>query len=150
MHWKYLRAVLRHKWFVFLAGLGKVPIWRLVIHDWTKFSPTEWGPYARAFYGPKNQKTGKPDGRPDFDRAWLHHQKFNLHHWQYWVLMEDSGKVHCMPMPSPYREEMIADWRGANRAYGDTPLLAWYANTKEARKLHPDTQAWVERELGAA
>lgn len=150
MHWRYLRAVLRHKWFVLLAGLGKVPLWRLIIHDWSKFTPAEWGPYANAFYGSGGGKTGKPQGDTAFDRAWLHHQKFNAHHWQYWYLMEDSGKRYCLPMPSPYREEMVADWRGANRAYGDLTLSDWYRKTKGARELHPETRAWVERELGVA
>lgn len=149
MHWRYLCAVLRHKRFVFGEGrkLG-LGIWQLLIHDWSKFTPRMWGPYARAFYGPKNQKTGKPDGRPDFDAAWLWHQRVELHHWQYYILHEDSGKVHCLPMPHRYRLEMLADWRGANRAYGDTPLIRWYQKTKAARLLHPETLAWVEAQLG--
>lgn len=149
MHWKYLKSVLRHKRFVYEEGrkLG-LSVWRCLIHDWQKFLPVEWLPYARAFYGPKNQATGKPDGRPDFDHAWLHHQKFGPHHWQYWVLMEDSGKVHCLPMPDVYRRELLADWRGANRAYGDQPLTTWYLKTAEARKLHPETRDWIEAQLG--
>jgi hypothetical protein len=148
MHWKYLKAVLRHKKFVLLAGWGSVPLWRLLIHDWSKFTPTEWFPYARAFYGSGGGKTGKPQGDPAFDRAWLHHQKFNLHHWQYWIMHEDSGKVFCLPMPMIYLAEMVADWRGANRAYGDTPLLEWYEKTKAGRMLHPETRALVEERLG--
>jgi hypothetical protein len=123
MYWQYLRAVLRHKWFVFLAGLGRVPLWRLLIHDWSKFTPAEWPQYARSFYGPQPRSQQVKD---DFDRAWLHHQKFNLHHWQYWVMHEDSGKVFCLPMPGVYREEMLADWRGAGRAYGNADTAAWY------------------------
>lgn len=148
MHWKYFRAVMRHKWFVLCDGLGTVPLWRLLIHDWSKFSPTEWAPYAQAFYGSGGGKTGKPSGNAAFDRAWLHHQKSNLHHWQYWIMHEDSGKVFCLPMPEVYRREMVADWRGANRAYGDTPLLQWYRNTAHARMLHPETKLLVERDLG--
>lgn len=51
-HLQYLRYILRHKWFVFVAG-WKVgaPLWRLVIHDWSKFTPAEWTPYVRKFYG---------------------------------------------------------------------------------------------------
>jgi hypothetical protein len=149
MHWLYLKAVLRHKRFVYEEGrkLG-LSIWQCLIHDWSKFTPRMWGPYARAFYGPKNQKTGKPDGRPDFDAAWLFHQHIERHHWQHYVLMEDSGKVHCLPMPEKYRREMLADWRGANRAYGDTPLIDWYLKTLAARKLHPETQIWIEQQLG--
>jgi hypothetical protein len=51
-HWQYLRYVLRHKWYVFLAcrQLG-VPLIQSVIHDWSKFLPCEWFPYVRYFYG---------------------------------------------------------------------------------------------------
>ena len=53
-HLRYLSYVLRHKWFVLQAGLlQKAPLWRLVIHDWSKFLPAEWGPYVANFYGPE-------------------------------------------------------------------------------------------------
>ena len=51
-HLSYARYVLRHKWFVFQAcrTLG-VPFWQAVVHDWSKFLPSEWVPYVRFFYG---------------------------------------------------------------------------------------------------
>jgi hypothetical protein len=51
-HWKYLKYVVRHKWYVFLAcrQLG-VPLWQSIIHDWTKLLPCEWFPYVQFFYG---------------------------------------------------------------------------------------------------
>ena len=51
-HWQYLSYVIRHKWFVLLAGLSlRVPLWQLIVHDWSKFLPCEWFPYVRFFYG---------------------------------------------------------------------------------------------------
>lgn len=51
-HWHYLKYIVRHKWFVLLAGLQTgAPLWRLLIHDWSKFLPSEWIPYATFFYG---------------------------------------------------------------------------------------------------
>lgn len=51
-HLRYLRYVLAHKWFVFIAGLRTgAPLWRLVIHDWSKLTPREWGAYVASFYG---------------------------------------------------------------------------------------------------
>jgi hypothetical protein len=50
-HLRYLTYVLRHKWFVLVAGLRVgVPVWRLLAHDLSKFSPAEWGPYVANFY----------------------------------------------------------------------------------------------------
>lgn len=51
-HWRYLKYVIRHKWFVLLAGLTLgVPLRQLLVHDWSKFLPCEWFPYASFFYG---------------------------------------------------------------------------------------------------
>lgn len=45
---KYL---LKHKWHVFKAGLKlNVPLWRLVVHDWSKLTPIEWISYAAYFF----------------------------------------------------------------------------------------------------
>lgn len=100
-HWLYLKYLLRHKYFVFLAGLATgAPLWRLLVHDWSKFLPAEWFPYVEYFYGSKyeDSKTyndiadAKQVRQEAFDRAWLHHQRMNPHHWQYWVLMDDNPK----------------------------------------------------------
>lgn len=53
-HPRYASYVARHKWFVFRAGrITGAPLWRLLIHDWPKLTPAEWGPYVRSFYGPQ-------------------------------------------------------------------------------------------------
>lgn len=89
-HLNYGKYVLRHKWYVFLACLRFGLLWRGIKHDWTKFLPVEWTPYARTFYAPDGSKQYKPD--PLFDHAWNHHQKANSHHWQYWLLSPDKPR----------------------------------------------------------
>ena len=83
-HWKYLIYVLRHKWFVLQAGrkLG-VPLLTLLLHDWDKFLPDEWLPYACTFYAPNGSSQYKES--VGFARAWMLHQHRNRHHWQYWL-----------------------------------------------------------------
>lgn len=110
-HLKYLRYVLRHKWFVFIACYHcDVSLWRALIHDWSKFLPCEWFAYVNTFYG-EHPKWGEVSSgqkfagypyeltsdywKPKFDKAWNHHQKFNKHHWQYWLRVDsDIGKMH--------------------------------------------------------
>lgn len=89
-HIAYLKYVIRHKWYVFLACLRFGLFWRGIKHDWTKFLLSEWMPYARTFYAPDGSGQYKPD--PLFDRAWNHHQKANSHHWQYWLLSPDKAR----------------------------------------------------------
>lgn len=89
-HWQYLKYVLRHKWFVLVAGIKiGVPIHLLILHDMSKFRPFEWFAYARTFHAPDGTGQYKLDGT-GFDVAWLHHQNHNKHHWQYWLLSEDN------------------------------------------------------------
>lgn len=135
-HWSYFKYVIRHKWFVFLAGLMvKAPIWRLIIHDWTKFLPSEWFPYAYTFYDSDGKS--RYTENPDFNRAWNFHQKRNKHHWQYWLLNHDDGRTTPIAMPEKYMLEMLADWMGAGRAInGRWEVKEWYLNNRNKIQLH--------------
>lgn len=153
-HFRYFSYVMRHKWFVFLAcrRLG-VPLWQSIIHDWTKFLPSEWISYVRAFYNPDGSKrdTRTDSGTLDsskvadeFSRAWLHHQKSNPHHWQYWVLINDEDGISALRMPTEYVYEMVADWDGAGRAItGKSDPTSWYNRNGEKMIMHNETRATV-------
>ena len=153
-HLKYLRYVLRHKWFVWQEGrkLG-LGWWQLFIHDWHKFLPSEWTPYVKSFYGGWKYSKRPPEVVEDFNKAWLHHIHFGLHHWQHWLLVfdDDSNDLLPLPMPRRYMVEMLADWRGASRAItGEDNTKEWYLKRRErfTRVIHPATRKWIEDELG--
>jgi hypothetical protein len=168
-HVQYLRYVLRHKWFVFLAGLELgVPLWQLIVHDYTKFLPCEWFAYAAYFYGGPHRplaemthyekthywdiawRRSKEGVQAAFDIAWNHHQKANPHHWQYWVLLMDDGGIVTLPMPDRFLREMVADWQGVGRALGKPDTRAWYEANKGKMQLAPLSRARVEGLLGVA
>jgi hypothetical protein len=153
-HLRYASYVARHKWFVFLAGRKTgAPLWRLVIHDWSKLLPSEWFPYTMKFYG--NWGTAESLDDADriqvavnraFDMAWLRHQHRNPHHWQHWVLREDDGDTQALRMPDVFVREMVADWMGAGRARaGQWESGKWYDANAHRIVLHPDVRALVER-----
>jgi len=161
-HFKYLKYIIRHKWFVFqeCCKLG-IPFTGM-IHDFSKIYPSEWFPYANYFYGfkmtldewiyrnPANIPLKYVDTwiEMDFDFAWLKHQNRNKHHWQWWVLQKDSGKRKAMPMNKRYRKEMLADWRGASRAItGKDETKNWYLKNKDKMILHENTREWIEKQL---
>ncbi len=178
-HLRYIKYVLLHKYYVFRECLNYGLVWQGLIHDWTKFLPSEWSPYVEYFYG--------DGGKGAFDVAWNHHQKRNPHHWQYWLLREDNPEARLqlsqhllqaaievdqfglisdatmqdgtetvirnffkiLPMPDKYRKEMLCDWRGAGQAQGKPrdETIYWYVANKDNIFLHPDTEAWIEKEL---
>lgn len=148
---KYCWLTIKHKWFVFRAGLRtRAPLWRLVIHDWSKFSPLEAPHYGRQFFGDKGDPLG-------FSYAWNHHQKNNKHHWEYWIPCTGHnrggyGDNEPLPMPEKYVREMVADWLGASRAYeGRWPESRegwpWLKANLEKLRLHPTTRDRVEAVL---
>lgn len=158
MYLKYLWAVLRHKWFVFLECYKLGIPWLGIIHDLSKFLPSEFVPYARHFYGPASHHSDETHEAvgicddPAFDLAWLHHQHRNKHHWQRWLLTMDSArgsdKIVALPMPDRYRKEMLADWRGAGHAYGNSDTVGWYVKNSAQIQIHGATRDWIEIELG--
>lgn len=152
---KYLSYVIRHKWYVFLECYKIGIFWQGIIHDLSKFLPSEFIPYANYFYGNDNKKRDKTGyykptdtGNKDFDFAWLLHQKRNKHHWQWWILPEDEGRIKILDMPLKYRKEMLCDWRGAGRAqgFGDN-TKEWYEKNKDKMLLHKDTREWIEKNI---
>jgi len=160
-HWRYLSYLIRHKWFVFVAGLrvGRIPLWRLVIHDWSKFMPSEWFPYVDYFYGdyppwdlaklwPGYGGRTKESVALSFDRAWLHHQHHNPHHWQHWILRNDDGSTKPLAIPVHFAREMVADWMGAGRAItGKWDAANWYLKNRDKIVMHEDTRYLVEELL---
>lgn len=146
---RYLITTLRHKWFVFLAGLrlGGIPLWRLIAHDWHKLTPAELPHYHRQFYGDKGDPLG-------FAYAWLNHQNNGKHHWEYWIIRSDhsrggSGAVNgCLPMPETYVREMVADWMGAARTYSiSADVQPWLNKNYHKMRLHPCTVDRLEMVL---
>ena len=157
MYWKYLKQLLRHKWFVFLETRRRGMMWLGIVHDLSKFRLDEFIPYARFFYGnypePTYSSAGQAltyDAKQEFYQAWNRHQKRNKHHWQYWMLTNDSEEPQtiCLPMPIKYMREMLADWYGAGRAYGNPDTPAWYKEHRYKIILHPSSRAWIEFMLG--
>ena len=169
-HWRYLKYIVRHRWFVLVECARRGILWRGIVHDLSKLRPDEWGPYAENFYGTKKRGEyfdlcalyGCPELAPWgttvgdlFNLAWLKHQHRNPHHWQYWILREDDGGTFPLPMPTPYRLEMLCDWIGAGRACGfvsppEDPTRAtrrWYAKNRHRISLHRDTREWIEAQL---
>jgi len=140
---KHIYTTLKHKYFVWVASkrVGKIPFWQVLIHDLSKFSPSEFPAYHYHFHVAKDR------GR-DFAYAWLHHQRHNPHHWEYWVICagnitrRESGAVDgVMEMPERYVREMVADWMAASRTHqGSWDISKWVNRNLPKIRLHPKSR----------
>lgn len=162
-HIAYGRYLLRHKWFVTKNCFAQRLYWRGLKHDISKFRLREWIPYARFFYDPDGSPAQRRDdtgyykptdtGNRAFDMAWLHHQKLNDHHWQFWILPGDEVGIKILSMPDNAWLEMLCDWKGASEAqgYGGTweAVNKWYSKNKSKMQLHSVTRSNIETFLAA-
>lgn len=163
-YFKYGWYVIKHKYFVMLECWKYGLIWRGIIHDMSKFRPSEFIPYAKFFYGKDKplrdsirDESGyyKPynTGCDAFDRAWTRHCRRNSHHFQYWAMCRDGDDIEgkgVFPVEFPNKDviEMVCDWYGASRAQKATKGVDfWYKKNKNKLVLHPNTRKEVERLL---
>jgi hypothetical protein len=149
---RYFCAVILHKFCILLAGIRmnkilrstsyQVSYKRLLLHDLSKFSPSEFWPYAEHFYGEKKH----PE---EFHKAWLHHVAHNDHHWEHFIdnyPLWDHQQINDLiihQMPDDAILEMVADNLAATRSYeGYWPDgkkkdgWSWITNSFEKYGLH--------------
>lgn len=146
---EYLTIVLKHKWYVIVAGVKlKVPMSRLLLHDLSKFRPSEFFAYANKFCSKVSKGEDwyqtdciKERIEKNFSIAWLHHQNRNDHHWQYWIRRGSVKELY--EMPEECVREMIVDWKAAGKAYEgkwpDSTNWKWLDENINKLKLHPKT-----------
>lgn len=139
-HFKYLKYLLKHKWYVGVALVKEGYFLRAITHDLSKFLPSEWVPYTNYFYGDMFERD-----EGSFNNAWRLHIKRNKHHWQHYCLIKDSGDIITLEMPYDDMMEMLCDWTGAGiskNGYND--IVKFWNNNKLNILLHPKTRRLVE------
>lgn len=133
-YWQYLKYVIEHKKNVFMECWKEGLYWQAIIHDLSKFLPSEFIPYARYFYIDKEKY------KNDFKKACELHYKRNKHHWNCWW----EQKKDMLP---EYVKEMIADWWTMGRKFGNTPQEFYLKNYNNIH-LTKQTRLMVEQYLG--
>ena len=132
---KHICLVTRHRWHVFVlcCKIG-LPV-RGLLHDLSKFSPTEFWESIK-YYNGKRSPIVVCKEKNGYSKAWLHHKGRNKHHSDYWV---DVSLLPYVPvMPYKYTAEMICDRLSAGMTYKgkefckEYPLEYW---NKERNKL---------------
>lgn len=149
--WKHFQTVRKHRKIVRqeckACGIG----WQGVLHDLSKYSPTEFVASAKYFQGNRSPIEAEKE-ESGYSKAWLHHKGRNKHHWEYWTDFGSNGEVIANKIPSNYVVEMICDWIGAGKVYSDGDWtqdepLNYYNKVRAGRHFHPDTEQLIVKLL---
>lgn len=142
----HLKTVCYHKYLV-MIGCFKVGLYAQgILHDMSKFSPTEFMVGAKYYQGDRSPNNAE---REDigYSSAWLHHKGRNKHHFEYWIdysILEIKGGMAPAPMPVKYVIEMMMDRIAASKVYlkdrytDDAPLE--YMKKGIDCAMHPKTK----------
>lgn len=110
----HIKTVSKHKWIVFkLACRAGIP-WRGLVHDLSKFSPTEFCESVKYYVGINSPITEAKKDK-GYSDAWLHHKGRNKHHLEYWLDLD--AKIIAPVMPYKYVVEKICDDLSAGIVY---------------------------------
>ena len=149
---KHFRTITRHRHKV-IANCARAGILRQgLIHDLSKYSPTEFIPGAKYFQGTRspNEKERELYG---YSQAWMHHKGRNKHHLEYWIdYSSNKSGMTGMKMPLRYVCEMVCDRVAASQIYlgekyTDASPWEYYERSKNHYLMHPETRALLEKLL---
>ena len=148
----HFRTITRHRHKVFQHCVKAGIPWRGMLHDLSKFSPTEFIPGARYYQGNRspNEKERELYG---YSKAWMHHKGRNRHHFEYWTDYNPKTKQNePVKMPLIFVIEMFCDRVAASKIYQgknytDRHPLEYFLNAKARRIIHPETSELLEKLL---
>jgi hypothetical protein len=145
----HLRTVNQHRKQVLIHCIkAGIPI-RGLLHDLSKYSPTEFIPGVLYFQGNRspNEKEREITG---CSKAWMHHKGRNRHHFEYWTDYSTSTKkMEAVPMPDIFIFEMFCDRVAASKIYNkekytnDMPL-EYFLRAKQKRMIAKETADKLE------
>ena len=143
--WRHLKTISRHKWLVmkgcFAVGLYKQGL----LHDLSKYGPTEFMTGVRYFQGTRSPNAAEREDK-GYSEAWMHHKGRNRHHYEYWTDMNRQTRCYeSVEMPRKYLVEMVMDRRAAcivyqGKDYRDDSALIYFEKSRERELMHPETR----------
>jgi len=140
---KHIKLVIKHKYQVFKLCCKIGMPFRGFMHDWSKFSPTEFWESVKYYNGKKSPIiiVKKENG---YSKAWLHHKGRNKHHHEYWY--DYAAPEKSALMPYKYTAEMICDTLAAGQTYQgknwtNDYQLKYYLKDRQKKHINPKIDA---------
>ncbi len=145
----HLHTINTHKWRVLVNCARAGILWRGLVHDLSKYSPTEFLNGVRYYQGTRSPNEAE---REDigYSVAWMHHKGRNRHHFEYWSDYDPVTKQQMpVKMPAVFVAEMFCDRVAASKTYmgeryTDSSPLEYFLNAKGRRIIHPETSELIE------
>lgn len=144
---KHFNLITYHKWIVFKLCCKIGEPWRGLVHDLSKYSPTEFWESAKYYVGTYSPITEAKKDK-GYSEAWLHHKGRNKHHTQYWV--DYNATVITPIIPYKYAVEMICDKLAAGMVYEgkrnwkkEFQLSYWEGKEKDKLEMNPKIRDFI-------
>lgn len=143
---KHFITITKHKILVFKLCCKAGQHWRGFMHDWSKYSWTEFWESAKYYQGNCSPiiVCKRQNG---YSNAWLHHKGRNKHHPEYWYDYATPEKT--IPMPYEYAVEMICDNLAAGKVYNGkqwnnrSQLEYWNRVGSKREQMHEKTATFA-------
>lgn len=150
--WGHFKTITYHKYLVAAHASKCGILFQGLVHDMSKYSPTEFIAGAKYYKGTKSPNEAERADK-GYSLAWMHHKGRNRHHFEYWSDYNPKTKeISAVKMPVKYVVEMLCDRVAASKVYqGDNYTnshpLEYFLNGKARRKIHPETSDLIEKLL---
>lgn len=145
----HFKTITRHKLLV-MKGCFQVGLYRQgLLHDLSKYSPTEFWVGAKYYQGNRSPNTAEREAI-GYSTSWMHHKGRNKHHYEYWVDLDmQTRRYEPVPMPRNYLAEMVMDRIAACKIYNgatytDGDPLAYLLRSTEKDLINPQTRRELE------
>lgn len=136
----HLRTVTIHRWRVFKLCCRVGLPWRGLVHDLSKYSPTEFWEGVKYYQGNRSPILACKEDK-GYSKAWLHHIGRNKHHPAYWY--DAFAPVPKPIIPYKYVAEMICDIIAASMTYNskdwteECVINCWNIKKEKTSLLNP-------------
>lgn len=149
----HLTTVVKHRHAVIKHCKKAGILSRGLLHDLSKFSPSEFIAGVKFYQGGKRSPNEREREVYGYSKAWMHHKGRNKHHFEYWTDYNlQTRKVEPVKMPLKYFVEMFCDRVAASKVYlkdkyNDSEPLKYFLKVKNLRFLHHETAQDLENLL---
>lgn len=145
----HLKTVTSHRHMVMIHCFKAGIIKRGLLHDLSKFSPTEFISGVIYYQGNRspNEEEREVNG---YSKAWMHHKGRNKHHFEYWTDYSiKTGTLDPVKMPDEYIFEMFCDRVAASKIYKKDEYnnkcpLEYFLRAKQRRCIESQTARKLE------